>query len=471
MQFPIGVARSDASRSGSPSKFKGPQATKPTPACRWIKFHRWPNAPSTLGGASVVAFEAKDGTGGLRRGGKLAEASNLWGRNASVVVLVGLLLWGTMPCLARLKMGISDADLVNRTEIIAVGHLKPGSVEHIKVAEGSFVYHAMLVVGEVLKGKAAAKEIPIFVCNGLRCDFPGNTNRSRTGFAWEMVSNGRTQHMAAPEPKTITIHDFDSDYWPMWNQVVADATLDGLWFLHRQKPPALAENAASPLGVNDSRQMQPLVLKEYFRAYLVPEPETAVRKAVEQQPAVAPRARLFLEAFEIQRILADPDPKVRLEKLLPYYLRNPYQDGVGSGVVACGPTALIRLRGVFNDPKYEGNVFLRSAIIRLWGEQQDRDAVPLLIALLEKHQRFWVEQALFEGWWNQDFNSPLTRQRHGLYHEVNAAVRALGQLGDERGRAVIELTKRGWEQRDSNGNSQILEGCIAALQAMNRTEK
>jgi len=374
----------------------------------------------------------------------------------------------TIPSLAWLKIGVSDAELVSRAEIIAVAHVKPGSVEYFANEGRGFDHRAVLILTEVLKGKPAAKEIPILVRYGLTVDFPGNTNRSKSGFGWRMISNGKTQHVEAPGPNTIQVHDFNPGTWPTTHLVVTDATEGQLWFLHRQVHAERFPDALGLVGVKDSADIQPLTLREYFRAYLAAQPEGAVRKVVEQQPALARRAAVFLGRFASQRTISEDEAKNNVAQILPVLMDNWQHSHLISGLLASGPAALPQLRDFMTDPNHEGRTGARMAIMSILGELRDRASVPLLTDLLAKHEKFWATQTLEPGWWSDDYWSDATQQRHALYHEVNAAVRALGQIGDKRAKAVVEQTKRVWGQRDSNGNSQIVEGATSALTALER---
>lgn len=80
--------------------------------------------------------------------------------------LICALLLYPIAAAAWLRPQYEDATVVDRSELIVVAHIKPGSTEYVphkkQPDEGaSWEYHATLVVSEVLKGKCDDKEIPI----------------------------------------------------------------------------------------------------------------------------------------------------------------------------------------------------------------------------------------------------------------------------------------------------------------------
>src|SRR5947208_2374335 len=70
------------------------------------------------------------------------------------------------------RFDYEDWDVVERSQLIVVGRLKPESIERVphshKPDEGaSWEHHALLLVDEVLKGKVVVKEMPVVIHYGL----------------------------------------------------------------------------------------------------------------------------------------------------------------------------------------------------------------------------------------------------------------------------------------------------------------
>jgi hypothetical protein len=60
----------------------------------------------------------------------------------------------------------TDAEVVKQAELIAVGHLKEGSLSRIP-HPGSYEHRAVLIISRVIKGKANGQELPIIIHYGL----------------------------------------------------------------------------------------------------------------------------------------------------------------------------------------------------------------------------------------------------------------------------------------------------------------
>jgi hypothetical protein len=129
------------------------------------------------------------------------------------------------------------------------------------------------------------------------------------------------------------------------------------------------------------------------------------------------------------------------------------------GIIACGQPAGARLKDLFADPKYRN---FRYDIISIWRDMRYRDSAPLLIGLLQQHDRFWAEQRLQKGWWNDFSNPELTNRRRDIYGEVYAGVSALRAFRDPSSKQVLELTRKRWSAINFD-NTQIVETCESAL--------
>jgi hypothetical protein len=377
-----------------------------------------------------------------------------------LTTLVALSLATT--ALAWLRVSYEDATIVERSELIVVGHLDVSSIEYVphsvEPSGGrSWEHHAKLVITEVIKGTCEANEIPIIIHYGLTPLVGGYVKRD--GF---MIDRrfGRTD---CPTNKVEIIDTGNSVIGH--EPIVEVAGQDNLWFLRRRGGVYGREPSAGNLGIVDPEDLQPLKLREYFLCYLSDHPEQAVREYVAGHPELAGRAQRYFDHLDLQRILKTPDPGARFDGLLPYYLKGQTWDNKAEariGIVSCGRVAGEKLLSLFRDPSHKDR---RQDIILLWRDVNYTSAAPLLISLLEESDRFWAQQHLTKGWWNDNTDPQLAQKRKAIYGEVYYAVAALRGFQDPRAREAIELTKRRWETIGFE-NPQIVEECDAALKAL-----
>jgi hypothetical protein len=342
-----------------------------------------------------------------------------------------------------------DATVVERSELIVVAHLKAGSIQHVphKRPPGdgaSWEHHAILVVTEVLKGKCDKTEIPIVIHYGLT----------------PMAGDG-----SKGSPKDIIeIHDTGNSHAGA-GSLVKDAAKDNLWFLRKRSGYFGREPGTENFGIVDPEDLQPLRWKAYFLLYLSEDPGTAVRDFVQKNPAEGQRGKNYLDHLEVRRILKMEDPSKRFDSLLPFYLRRTtwnMKAEAREGIVSCGQPAGARLKDLFADAKHKN---FRYDIIRMWRDMGYRESTPLLIDLLKQHDRFWAEQRLQKGWWNDFSNPEQTDRRRDIYGEVYAGVYALRSFRDPRAKEVLELTRKRWSAINFD-NPQIVEECDAALREL-----
>jgi len=366
-------------------------------------------------------------------------------RHCVLAWFISLLLAG--PACAWLRVPHEDAQVVERSELIVVGRLKRDSITRVPHARGpnegrSWEHHADLIVAQVLKGAPQPGRIPIIIHYGLDPVVPGRKDN----------------------PKGI-IGIVDSGSSGVGGPMVKDAAKDALWFLRRRSGRFGRKPGTGKFGIVDPEDLQPLELKDYFLAYLSPDPEAAVRKFLGKSPELDRRIGRFLDHLEVGRIIELPNTGDRIAKLLPFYLKRQrwaLKSEARDGLVACGRAAGPPLRAVFDDPKHEA---LRTDIILIWGSIRYDGCVPLLTGLLEKHDAFWAAQKLEKGWWNTAVSSEVTRRRRQVYGEVYYGVCTLRKLGAARARAAIELTKRRWDAIGFS-NPQIVEECTRALKEL-----
>jgi hypothetical protein len=358
---------------------------------------------------------------------------------------------------AWLRPSCEDATVVERSELIVVGHLKADSIKYVlherKADEGrSWEHHATLVISDVLKGSLDSRRIPIIVHYGLS---------PRVGGISVSHSFDPDQGLSSKDDPKAAIYILDTGNSAMsFSALVSDAGKDNLWFLRKRSGVYGRKPGSGKYGIVDPEDLQPLELKDYFLAYLSKDPELAVKRHMANNPAVAQRAQRYLDHLETHRILKIEDPTQRLEKLLPFYVKRTPE--AREGIISCGMTAGKQLRKIFDDPE---RADLRDDIIRMWRDIGYKEAVPVLIDLLKKHDRFWAKQELQKGWWNKDVGSEQTRRRRDVYGEVYYGVSALRTFKDRRAKSVIEQTRNRWKAINFD-NQQIVEECEAALQEL-----
>lgn len=305
-----------------------------------------------------------------------------------------LLLAASTTAHGEMRTGYEDAIVVERSELIVVGRLDGESIQEVMHERGSgegrsWEYHTNLLVSEVLKGKATkGVEIPIIIHYGLS---PGNLRQDGKIGIWDSGNSAMS-----------------------FSPLIEDAQTDNLWFLRR----GVGKYSREPekYGILDPEDVQPLELEEYFLAYLSSDPGTELEIYARRNPDMRGRMERYLTHLEIQRILKIEDPSERFDKLQPYFLSGVSWDSkfeAREGVLSCGSLAGERLTKLFTDSRYHER---RRDIIDLWRETGYRDAAPLLISLLKKHDRYWKRQRLEKDWWNG--SSEETRRRRELRRSV-----------------------------------------------------
>ena len=411
------------------------------------------------------------------------------------LLLVAILLLPTGVADARERPRYEDVTVVERSELIVIGHLNPESIQYVPHKTGpgggastSWKHHATLAISEVVKGKCEKTEIPVVIHYGLEPVVGGFMKR---GSYMIDVRRGTKQY---PKDK-VEIFDTGSSAIGR-GAIVEDAGKDNIWFLRRLSGIYGREPGTGNFGIRDPEDLQPLPLKEYFLAYLADNPEGAVKKAMEDLPAVRKRGQDYLDHMEVLRICEVKDKAARVQRLMPYLIK-----GFGWGecdaeaaLIACGKVAgpallealgareyqkvkpnVIRLLAkigygpagpklaeVFDDPAFKE---CRTGIISLWGEIRYKEAAGILIELLEEQDKFWEKEKLEKGWWNNAIDTDLTQERRQRYSEVYDSVNALHRMGVPAARKAIEQTRRRWEAINFE-YPQIVEACEAALKGL-----
>ncbi len=402
-------------------------------------------------------------------------------------------LWlAVLPLVAHawLRPLYEDAEVVARSPLIVVGHLKPGTVSYVDTTSGSghsWEHHATLVITEILKGASPEKEIPVIIHYGLEPALDGKPMNPYNG-----DRKGPLDDINC-EKATLSLYDSGNSMRGS-SDLVKNLRDDHLWLLRRLGGELGREpDEHNDFGILDPEDIQPISLKDYLRCYLADDPEPLVKQyAVPPSEAKPPddaaiqrrhrssefsrertvylRVQRYLDHREIQRILKIADLKERSAKLLPYFLRRCYWNfkfEAGEGLRACGDPAGALLEKCFVDPQYAK---LRDDIILNWGNMQYRPAVPILIDLLKQHDTYWATQTLEKGWWNANVGSELTEKRRKIYGEVYYAVCSLRKFHDPQARAAITLTLNCWQAAQFE-NTQIVEECEHALNELDAANK
>jgi hypothetical protein len=375
-------------------------------------------------------------------------------KQLSILCFGALLILSESPASAWERIRYEDAEVVARSELIVVGGIKPDSLEYIrpKEAQGMWWEHqAMLVVHQVLKGKCAAKEIPIIIHYGLEPLVGGHTKH-----------DGLEVNVSTTGPASaIDIVD-DADEVIRILPRGSDARDDNIWCLRRGSGIHGEKPGNGDLGIADPEDLQPLGMKDYLNCYLTKDPESAVRAQMQKQLDISDRAVRYLQHLQMQRILIEPDPAIRVERLLPYFQARTewgFSNEAGAGIIAAGPVAGPYLMGLYKqtwDPNRQED------IIRMWGQIRYAGCVDLLIDLLKKQDDYWSRQKLKPGWWIDD--NPMREQWQNNYGLVFSTVYALEEIHDRRARNAIELTRKRWALIQFE-NPQIVEECDNALKS------
>lgn len=358
---------------------------------------------------------------------------------------------------AWLPVGYEDVTVVERSELILVGHLKADTITHEGGSVG--VHRATLIVTQVLKGQYDRKELPLIIHYGLTPVVGGYLKEP--GLMID-VRGGKEDH-----PKDIIeIYNTGSGAWGA-PSLVEDARQDVLWFLRKRSGSYGREPGNGDYGIVDPQDLSRLEWKEYFLCYLSSDPADAVRKYAAEHPKAAPRAKKYLDHLEIQAISKIEDAKERFDKLFPFFVARTtwnMKSEAEEGILSCGKVGAEELRRLFDDPHYRQ---FRVTILDMWTKMGYRDAIPLVIELLKKHDQFWADQHLAKDWWNKDEESEQTRRRQAIYCEDCSCVYLLSKFPDPSTKEVLELTRNRWKSLDFE-NRQIVEECDLALQALSQ---
>ena len=381
-----------------------------------------------------------------------------------VCLLVAVL---SQPAAAWLRPLYEDAIVVDRSELIVIGHLKEGSIEYVphnkKPNEGaSWEHHARLVITDVLKGSTNETEIPIIIHYGLTPVVGGYVKRDN------FMLNHRGSSSDYP---TNIVEVFDTGNSCVGGPpLVPDARDDNIWFLRKRSGIYGREEGTGDFGIVDPEDLRPVELKEYFMAYLSATPEPAIRRYQWVMADTQRLAQRYFDHLAVQRVLEITNTTKRLESIKHFYLKRQswnMKQEAREAIIACGDVAAPLLMKMFDDPLLSEH---RGDVILLLREINCRDAAPRLVELLELHNKFWRSVPLIDGRWNHGETPEDQKTRSRIYTEVYYGAYALGKLGDARATPVIRATKRQWLKKGFESD-QIVEECDRFLRKLDEKKE
>ena len=173
------------------------------------------------------------------------------------MIMTRTLVWASLVVLliscramAWSEMVYTDAQIVDRADLIVVGHLKRDSLKHQPRSDS----HAVLVVTRVIKGVKQATEIPISISL-----LPApNTYKSADDFANNDLSP-RTYDWTKPIVLFDNNPDGGSEY-----PLIDDIRKDQIWLIRRGK----GVNSGDALGIFEPQDVQPLSKEQQLKKYV-----------------------------------------------------------------------------------------------------------------------------------------------------------------------------------------------------------
>ena len=317
----------------------------------------------------------------------------------------------------------SDGELLDRSELILIGRLGGESVRKIMHRSGySFENHATLVIKSSLL---------------IRHTVDVRTKEDKVRLEDNVTSSPR--------------------------RAIDDARQNQIWFLRKLQCGDGQLDAPWMWGISHIQDVQHIDLTEYFEILLPPEPEPKVRDYLKSHPQLAARAVEYLESCEVKRILNEPDPATRYQKLLPYYLGAAHESTrsmahralIGGGPES-GPYLMAALQRYQRDRH-------RPDIISIWGSTGYTGCADVLVRLLdENHREYLYLQDRLE---RQGVPSVDPQDVRQLASEVRAAIRALIAIGDPRAEQLLAETCRRWAEIPS-AQPEMLEMCLSATESI-----
>ena len=225
---------------------------------------------------------------------------------------------------AWMRAGFWDAEVVQRSELIVVGHLKPDSIRYVPHTNNppffgkSWEHHATLVITSIIKGTSTNTEIPIVIHYGLEPLLGGYTEHDGYRIDFRRIKDYPTNKVEILDIGPSPFGD---------GSIVKDAAEDNLWFLrkgildygilqHGQ------ELESDDFGITDPEDLQPLKLAGYFKLYLNPHPENALRSHASEHPELARRIQRWLDHVAImtnwEAVKRIEDPTTKAARMADY---------------------------------------------------------------------------------------------------------------------------------------------------------
>jgi hypothetical protein len=211
-----------------------------------------------------------------------------------------------------------------------------------------------------IKGNPPAKEIPIII--------PGSG-------AYMALKNSDFPGF----PKGLTIWELGS----MEHPICEDIRHDQMWFLRTDPKGYSGEKGGNVLRIWEPGDIQPAELKPYYLAFLTDHAEDILKNYAVGDSVLAKTCRAYLDDMAISRISQIPDPSERVDKLMPYFLKNP-EGPARRQIVLSGNAGADKLVPIFTDPKYAG---LQAWILEMWTERDYRGADSILTTMLKKENQ------------------------------------------------------------------------------------
>jgi hypothetical protein len=353
------------------------------------------------------------------------------------------MLFGDRNAAAWIPVGMSDPDLVQHSDLIVVARVKPGSIVFIPVVvDGGTIWKhtAVLIVGQVIKGKCDIPLLPVIFHYGMDPLVIGENGR------FQGVSKGISN------PNSQIVMGYQGG---VYGTVPGDLRKDHIWFLSYHRTPGyLNDSPKDPniLGVSEPDELQPVELKPYFEALLTPHPEDVLKQYASDNSSLAFRSKTYLNHLAIEQILKEPDVQKRADLLLPYFLftddkqRPPDQAEAAMQLwESCGQTGSALLLPIFNDPKYRA---MQTDITTLWSNAQYHGGIPLLVDMLDKETQFWQSETPEQRdlWVNIRADHSPTKEQIASELRIEMVLIFFRQVSDPRAKAEITKLSPIWKQ-------------------------
>jgi protocatechuate 3,4-dioxygenase beta subunit len=403
----------------------------------------------------------------------------LWMVLAGAALLSSINVVNAAPMLA--SPSDADAEAVGRAELIVVGHLKENSIQYdppqvIKSEPSSrpnetnvirtlssWEHHATLLVSEVIKGQWSSNSIPIILPYGLEPIVGGYA--SHDGFMMD-IRQGNTNYPT--NVVQIVILPGSQMIFPI-KPLVEDVSKDKIWFLTRGNGIAGEKRyTTNDLSVMNCL-IQPLNLEEYYKLYLGPDPETALKSYAVGHPEVAPRIQRWLDGLAFKAkwdaILKIQDPAAKAAKLAVYVKPEQYPTGLREEMAKLGAAAVPELIKVIQAGMTNGEDLHLPVLILFDIGTPAKPAVPLLLELLKKPGKtspYYICSALRTTGDPQAIPAFRSLLNSGDIQAEIEASKALAEMGDEQSfEAIATLVPK-----VQSGRSDELNDLLSALYQM-----